>query len=224
MKQGLLAAEFSTQQINNHWMNLLDCQSGFPAQWSFWHRETEGEIDLLLSFSELIIGIEVKYLSGISSEDVLEQDQQIDYEESVNQLSRYSRMLERLSEGRDAYLLFLSPFEMMNDVRKRMEARQIISPFVHLGYIYWEDIYQSLLKLDLKQFETGQQMIIEDLRALLLKKGFVRFRGFDLKDSIPPITTAHYSYDNHTLKDKVFLNWPIQNIKGDQNYDYRITE
>jgi Holliday junction resolvase-like predicted endonuclease len=35
----------------------------------FWYRHSEGEIDLLLPLSNVIIGIEVKYLSGISSED-----------------------------------------------------------------------------------------------------------------------------------------------------------
>lgn len=223
LKQALSSVEFSQNHIHDKWQSLLDTQTGFPATWNFWHREEEGEIDVLISFNEMIIGIEVKYLSGISSEDqdIFNQD---DYTQSVNQLARYSRMLERLSGNRDAYLLFLSPYEMMNCVKNAMKGRSIISPSVELGYISWEDIYESLKELDFNQIDKGQQFILKDLQDLLFKKEFIRFRGFTLDETIQPIIKVPFSFDGQNTKSEDFLNWPIQNIKEDQSYVYKNTE
>lgn len=220
LKQALSSAQFNQNHIHKKWQVFLDCQTGFPATLNFWHREEEGEIDVLISLNEMIIGIEVKYLSGISSEDqdIFNQD---NHSQSVNQLARYSRMLERLSGSRDAYLIFLSPYEMMNCVKRTMKGRSIISPSVEFGYICWEDIYNSLKELDFKQLDKGQQFILKDLQDLLIKKGFIRFRGFTLVETTQPITKAHYSFKNQNTQNKVFLNWTTQNIKEDQSYVYK---
>ncbi|MBM7648445.1 hypothetical protein JOC78_001387 [Bacillus ectoiniformans] len=220
LKQALSSAEFSQDHSNDKWRDWLDGQTGFPATWNFWHREEEGEIDLFISFNEMVIGIEVKYLSGISSEDqdITDQDQPV---QSINQLARYSRMLERISGTRDAFLLFLAPYEMMVDVKKTLEGRSIISPSVELGYLCWEDIYESLRELNIDQLDRGQQFILKDLRDLLHKKGFIRFRGFALDEGIPPIMKTPYAYDYKNIDNEYSWNWHVQDIKEGQSYVYK---
>src|SRR5690606_40957663 len=67
--------------------------SGFDLDYRFWARHSKGEIDLLLEFEDTLVGIEVKYRSGISSED---SGEIVSYDQSLHQLSKYSHMMESL--------------------------------------------------------------------------------------------------------------------------------
>ena len=71
------------------WKNSISIEKGYLTEMEFLYRHEEGEIDLLVPLSNIILGIEIKYLSGISSEDVIFEES-IGYEESCNQLARYS--------------------------------------------------------------------------------------------------------------------------------------
>ena len=61
-----------------------------------WDRVRESdritELDVHMDFSTIVIGIEVKYRSGLSSEDT-EEDENLSAENSINQLSREARVL-----------------------------------------------------------------------------------------------------------------------------------
>ena len=220
LKHVFATAEFNQNQVSKNWLKFIEKEKGYAAQIEFWHREEEGEIDLLITNNQAVIGIEVKYLSGISSDD---QDDgiQLDYTESLNQLARYSRMIEQLSKGRESYLLFLAPYDMMNMVKKNILNRSIISPSIELGFMCWQDIHESLINLNIDQFETGQQLIIKDLQALLSKKGFTRFKGFNSNVFNQPIMRTAYAFEQEDLISEYTWNWPTKIIKEDQVYVYR---
>lgn len=220
LKYVLQTGTFSKEAVQEKWQQWIEKEKGYNMEVDFWHREEEGEIDLLLMNEQVTIGIEVKYLSWLSSEDS-EEENDLDYHESINQLARYSKMLERISHGRDAYLLFFAPYEKMNTVRKGMEPRSIIAPSVELGYMCWEDIHESLQHVDLQQFDKGKQFIIEDLLALLSRKDLIRYKGFPVCLLEQPITKGAYHFEGS--HEDLHLNWSTTNIQEDDYYVYNPT-
>ena len=125
-----------------------------------WDRVRESdritELDVHMDFSTIVIGIEVKYRSGLSSEDT-EEDENLSAENSINQLSR---------EARDDLVCA----ETIQNVK--------IRDGVQLGYLSWQEVLIQLKKLtELNDFE---QLIITDLIELLEKKGFLRFSEFEI--------------------------------------------
>ncbi|WP_240035120.1 nuclease-related domain-containing protein [Neobacillus notoginsengisoli] len=219
LKQVLTTTDFTHKQAEQKWMKFIEKEKGFATQIEFWYRDDEGEIDLLITTEKMIIGIEVKYLSGISSEDHSEEIA-IDYRESVHQLARYSRMIERLSKGRKSYLLFLAPYDMMNQVKKKVLERPIIAPTVEIGFISWQDIHESLLTLDISNIEIGPQRIIKDLRALLKIKGLMQFNGFNSPVFLQLVTKEAYSFNGEYFINQTAFNWPSKFIKEDEKYVY----
>jgi len=219
LKHVLSTAKFSHSYIQNDWFHFLRQIQDYEAEVDFWPRYEEGEIDLIVRCPHALVGIEVKYLSGLSSDDQ-EDDQMIDYKESCNQLSRYSRMLEKLANGQPSYLLFLAPFDMMNAVRKSVQARPIISPSVSLGFLCWQDILEALNNQDTATLDTGQRLIINDLRALLLKKNLTRFHGFSSTAINAPITSTAYTFQVNRSFKKENWTWPAVNIKEGTHYDF----
>ena len=145
---------------------------------SLWERMTEGgkmtELDVTLDFPSVVIGIEVKYQSGLSSQDETGTED-IRAENSVNQLSREARVLHKIGSGRKKLLLLLADdsacAETVRDVQVMDDVR--------LGYFSWQEVLIQLRKLTgLNRFE---QLVISDLIALLERKGFFRFSAFDFE-------------------------------------------
>ncbi|MGE7694483.1 NERD domain-containing protein [Lysinibacillus sp. NPDC094177] len=223
LKHVFSTAQFNQKQVSEKWLEFIENEKGHATQIEFWHREEEGEIDVLLINDKAVIGIEVKYLSGLSSEDQVDGIE-LDYTESIHQLARYSRMIEKYSKDRESYLLFLAPYEMMNTVRKNILNRSIISPSIELGFMCWQDIHDSLLNLDVDQIETGQQLILSDLQALLSKKGLTCFKGFNSNIFNQPIVRSAYSFKHEDSISNNTWIWPTKTIKEDQVYEYNTTD
>ncbi|MCH4826378.1 hypothetical protein [Planococcus halocryophilus] len=92
--QGILEqVEFTDEEHQKTWQMFLAAQKGFEVTYNFWPQHVKGEIDLLLEFESFLVGIEVKYKSGISSED--DYGEVLDYDKSHHQLSKYSCMIEK---------------------------------------------------------------------------------------------------------------------------------
>lgn len=145
----------------------------------FWPRNVEGEIDAVLNFEDTIIGIEVKYSSGLSSDDNIDNSSMIDKQsveakDSRNQLSRESRDVSRKGAGKTKILLFIANSESCRKVYNNAVNRNIISNDVQLAYISWQSILVELEKLKLD--DRYYQVIIDDLLSLLTKKGFESFK------------------------------------------------
>lgn len=142
-----------------------------------WDKASENgkitELDVRMDFSSIAIGIEVKYRSGLSSEDA-ETDENISAETSCNQLSREARVLRLMAPDKKKLLLLLA-----DDLAcaETIQGIKIVNG-VQLGYLSWQEILIQLKKLtELNDFE---QLIVTDVIDLLEKKGFLRFSGFEM--------------------------------------------
>ncbi len=107
------------------------------------------ELDVRMEFSSIVIGIEVKYRSGLSSEDT-EADENISPENSFNQLSREARVLRLMGANKKKLLCLLSDdlvcAETIQDVK--------IIGGVQLGYLSWQEVLIQLKNLtELNDFE-----------------------------------------------------------------------
>lgn len=131
------------------------------------------ELDVRMDFSSIIIGIEVKYRSGLSSEDK-ESDKSISAENSFNQLSREARILRLVGADKKKLLLLLA-----DDLAcaETIQGIKIIDG-VQLGYLSWQEVLIQLKGLT--KLNNFEQLIVADIIELLEKKGFLRFSGFEM--------------------------------------------
>lgn len=131
------------------------------------------ELDVRMDFSSIIIGIEVKYRSGLSSEDK-ESDESISAENSFNQLSREARILRLVGADKKKLLLLLA-----DDLAcaETIQGIKIIDG-VQLGYLSWQEVLIQLKGLT--KLNNFEQLIVADIIELLEKKGFLRFSGFEM--------------------------------------------
>ena len=128
----------------------------------FWLYDSPAEIDVLLDFDEILIGIEVKYQSNLSTED---------------QLEREAEILKNKANGREKILILLAPESKCHEIVTKTRRRNIFNEFgVNLCFISWEDVSDELTKLRLKDYDS---LIAEDLVKLLRLKGFESFRSFE---------------------------------------------
>lgn len=203
----LSLAHFGDEQ--QRWIKVLQKRTGYPFEFVFWEREKEGEIDLLLESNDVVIGIEVKYLSGLSSEDI---EPVTKYQDSQQQLVRYVKMLERKYKNQQQFLLFLAPFQMMNTVKKQMQEKYAQLPVV-LGFLCWEDIHTMLVSLKNTSLLHGEALVLDDIQQLLAKKRLKRFTGFrhhELTTNIQQLS-YHFRATHNTL----LLNWSQQVVQED---------
>lgn len=128
----------------------------------FWKRSETGlgEIDGYLEIENLAIGIEVKYLSGLSGED---------------QLEREAGMLKEWCRGGERLLLLVADESVAQDIYLDNYTKKCFQK-VHFGYITWQDMLLSLD--DVITTTRYEEIMIEDLKELLREKGFVAFDGF----------------------------------------------
>lgn len=155
----------------------------------FWPHDKLGEIDLLLDFDKVLIGVEVKYHSG---------------ESGTNQLEREAGILQRRTGNKEKILILLAPESTCLDVVTPARRKRILADFgVRLGYVAWEDVFDTL-----KNFPTHSQLerlIVDELTKLLAKKGFNRFRSFDDLIAQPTISpeTVTFTFDESSKQPEV---------------------
>jgi len=145
----------------------------------FWKAVNKAELDVIIEFDELIIGVEVKYRSGLSSDDEVDNSNLIEQDiESSNQLARESSDLVSLAKGKHCLLLLFADESACRQIYNNVLPRDILSG-IKFGYVTWQDTLIALKKLhnspDVTAFE---KIIIEDLIKLFEKKGFDRFNDF----------------------------------------------
>ena len=163
----------------------------------FWPYDKEGEIDAFLNFDDTIIGIEVKYASGLSSDDDIDnstmiEKQSIEAEDSKNQLAKESRIVSRKGEGKTKILLFIANSDSCRTVYEDVIKRNIISNDVQMAYISWQSILVELKKLKLD--DRYYQVIIDDLISLLMKKGFESFKDMQVDFDVDIDQEKFYSF------------------------------
>ena len=135
--------ENSTQILGM--VNKLDIDY-WDSNIEFWPYDSLGELDVLLDFDEIVIGIEVKLYSGLSSDAGVDNSTYDYVEESSHQLSRESRILKRkiMGTNKSALLIFIAPEYNCYPICKEAYDRNIIEDRVVLGYLSWEEILAVL--------------------------------------------------------------------------------
>jgi hypothetical protein len=142
----------------------------------FWPHSNEGEPDLILESKNASILIEVKYQSGLSSDDEIE-----DPKESRHQLVRESQILNRIKGNKRAFLIFLAKQSDAAPIYFKTLEKNKINGNIHFGYISWSTVLETLVGVETNGLLSfPNDIIINDLIKLLRKKGFERFKNFNI--------------------------------------------
>ncbi len=157
---------------------LLQNVRDYDYKVAFWRRFPEGEIDVLLRAPKLTIGVEVKYGSSLSSDDLAVTDPAAAAprgpEDSTHQLSRYARILAARPDRSSKHLVYLAPADGGDSGAE--EAKSRIHPEVTLWFLSWERALQVLQEARTKCPRRWQRRILHDVIRLLERKGFDPFR------------------------------------------------
>lgn len=174
----------------------------------FWKKSDlgYGEIDCYMNQIENIsLGIEVKYHSDLSTD---------------NQLEREANMLHEWGGKDTKVLLFVAPrkdyCQSIYNVNKAKEAMTGI----HFGYLTWED---ALLGLDKVETENSfEELIVNDIKDLLIGKGFAGFHGFLIPKELREIDeNVNWEFNGEKFRNKIFgFCFPQPRIEGD-SYEFR---
>lgn len=168
----------------------------------FWKRsEDNREIDAVLEVEDLVIGIEVKYNSGLSGSD---------------QLIIEERMLNSWYREKKRLLLFVAREE---DVKKVYDTHKDILTNVHFGYLTWQNALRGLDKIITTS--VFEKKMVNDLKQLLSMKRFVSFIGFsDVCDGLEISGDSYYTFENEYSG--IFFD-DIQNmdIDGGMGYEFK---
>ena len=184
----------------------------------FWHREREAEPDLLLQFDNVLIIIEVKLNSGLSSDDNVDNagfDDDMQYQKSQQQLARESQLLARIASDKEKVLILLAPESSAQSIYETTRDRGLINNDIRFGYITWQ---RALITLKgLTADNPFERIIINDLIKLLERKGFDGFHGFNIPNelSVDELWTFEYSSQSG-------FSFNINlTVKEDEHYEFR---
>ncbi|WP_214759905.1 hypothetical protein [Exiguobacterium sp. s146] len=168
----------------------------------FWPYDQEGELDALLTFKNVMIGVEVKFLSGLSSVDDADHDPNTS---SKHQLARESQIVAKKGGNKKKVLLFIADRQMCKAVEKSVGSldNSIIEDDVELEYVAWQDFLHELKQLN--GLDHFQQIIIQDLIELLTRKGFEDFIRMDIYEA--PIIHTNQLFDFNILSNEVTIDF-----------------
>jgi len=107
-----------------------------------------------------VIGIEVKYHAGLSSDDDVDNSGDEPWKMSANQLSRYQRMLEYQYKHKKKLLVFLAPRTTAIEVYKNITERNILSYHTAFTLLSWQELLQQL--------QDSQSLVEANQQVLLL--------------------------------------------------------
>ena len=172
-------------------------QGPWANRFHFWPRHPLGELDGLLELDGALAGIEVKYRSGLSSEDQLEREGAI--------------LRDLAGTGRDAVLILVAGEEACLELCRGVA----LSSGVPLVWVSWHRILEVLAGRSTQ--DPFQRQLLEDMTALLRRKGFDRFRGFPVQG--PDVRRGAFFTYQWTRPSFSFPTAP--HIQGGDCYVYR---
>ena len=143
----------------------------------------------MLEFDNCYIGIEVKFQSGLSSDD---------------QLIREANILCDLPKDKKKILLFIAKHESCISVYRKYK-KDISKQGVHFVFASWEDILQSMKDIlnggKGSKYTFGQKLMICDLVRLLTRKDFDTFlsmtNGISDRPDQPIEEKGYFMIDNN---------------------------
>lgn len=189
----------------------------------FWPYHPEGELDAFICFDNVAIGIEVKYKSGISSDDYIDnstlEDLTENEEESIQQLARESRIVSSFGHDKDKILILIADGSSCIDIYEDTLKRKKVKRGVALGYITWQRFLQELKNLC---FENNfYSLIVRDLISLLQRKGFEQFENMKVNVASPIDPLACYVFNLNNNIDVGFTFADNKKVKGDLYYEFK---
>lgn len=153
-----------------------------PVTFDFWPRlGPEGEIDLIVHTPQLIIGVEVKFLSPLSNRS-----------NSDNQLARYSVALARKAQDAEklACLIYLTaqsrpPLEDLPGASRHLEPD--FEPSVAVLWTSWLEFAEAIQNITgNSELSESDRFLLIDVAKLLEWRGLTHFSGFKM-DSLGPL-------------------------------------
>lgn len=196
------------------------------SEWSnniqFWPYDREGELDAYLEFDDVVIGIEVKYESGLSSDDGADysdiNDEENEIMNSSHQLQREARIILRKGKRKRKVLLFIADAKMCIDVYQDVQRRNLFSNIdVEFGYITWQSFFKELCNV--RTDNAFEKVMISDLIALLVRKNLNQYDTMNLNLSYFVDYNKYYIFDDKYRK---IFNFDINNsIEGDTYYEFK---
>lgn len=178
-RKGLYQLLSGTKFLNNsHKQQFLESINLVQEEYvyesfSFWQKRKHSEIDLVLDLGKSVLGIEVKYNSGLSSE---------------NQLEREALDLIQINKVVPKFLILVGVEPGVNYIVSQVNSRNMIPSTVIFGYLSWQDILEQLTTIFYSEKMTPpEKLIIQDMVHLLERKGFKRFKDFQNLNFIPII-------------------------------------
>lgn len=136
---------------------------------------SQTEPDIVIELGQVVILIEVKYNSALSSDA---------------QLIREAELLLGNYPGKKKFVILLAREESAIAIFN--EQKTDIPAEVSFGYMTWQDLFDSIRK------HRAGSLIIEDLSALLNEKGFGGFRGFNMmnEETIKAFQAVHKTHED----------------------------
>lgn len=188
----------------------------------FWPYDREGELDAYIEFGDLVIGIEAKYKSGISSDDGMDYSEMDDtngFTDSNHQLQRESRIISERANGKDKVLLLVADALDCTDIFKDVKERNLlVNSDVILGYISWQSILRELRKLNISN--PFHKVVVSDLIALLNRKEFEQFHSMNIESECPIIGNDYYKFDYMHQEIFDFTAGESINVNGGLYYEF----
>ena len=212
-----------TRIMGNDTLDVINILSDIDIKYwadsiSFWTYNSLGEFDVILEFKEIIIGIEVKLYSGLSSDDDIDQSLEDIEVQSINKLSRELNKKIQYS-NKPALLIFIAPENKCRSICNNVYERNIIEDRIQLGYLSWEEILEEMKKINLdSKLDNYEGLIINDIILLLKRKGLERFKSFEFecKDIDCKLW---FKFDDEIYKGMEF-NYN-KTIQGESYYEFR---
>jgi len=181
----------------------------------FWPSHQLAELDVLLEFDSITIGIEVKLDSGLSSDDDVNNFNQAIITTSINQLARESQILsQKISKiKKSALLILLAPEYQCRNICNNVQDRMIIEPNISLGYLSWEEVLDALkITIANTDHTDYEKLMISDLISLLKRKNLERFTSFEILNAEELNPELYYNFGKH------------ENLCIDYNYNISVED
>ena len=220
--QKILGCQSVYPNIVGEYINSISCKNE-EIKYLFWKRlkdvdNSTVEPDLIVEIQDTVICIEVKYNSGLSSDDeesAFDNFSELSKESSYNQLAREARAISNLYKGKKLILLLVARDEICDYVYKQSIDK--IREDVSFAKLSWSDIFARVSELKELSFGT-EKIIFTDINKLLKRKGFDKFMSFQSKAKQPVITKDSFGfcYDSNLFEFKNTIE-----ILGDLYYEFR---
>jgi hypothetical protein len=173
----------------------------------FWPRLAHGEPDLVIVIEDieghthLVVG-EAKYFSGKSSTALEEEELEVASAPSDQLAAEYEDLLtleNQLPIGADKIksrtLIYITAHRSIptDSIEESMREIERFHPSLPAGPIYWTNWFALVPLLTSPNVgETWETPILEDLHALMVRKGFVKFGGFGVVEPLKPLKGAAF--------------------------------